>query len=62
MSLAALGQCLVVARVTPGVLVPGVSTLPVPRQTIRNLATREGHDGSTRGHLDLSISKYEGEI
>ena len=58
MSLAALGQCLVVARVTPGVLVPGVSTLPVPRQTIRNLAS----DGSTRGHLDLSISKYEGEI
>ena len=44
MSLAALGQCLVVARVTPGVLVPGVSTLPVPRQTIRNLAS----DGSTR--------------
>ena len=59
MSLAALGQCLVVARVTPPVLVPGVSTLPVPRQTIRNLA-REGDDGPTRGHLDISISKYEG--
>ena len=41
MSLAALGQRLLVARVTPPVLVPGVSTLPVPRQTIRNLA-REG--------------------
>ena len=56
MSQAGLGQCLLVARVTPPVLVPGVSTLPVPRQTIRNLAS----DGSTKGHLVTSISKYEG--